>query len=96
MRIINLETAVTLHDEPWPYKGIQYRMHPGQPGSCCLRLDLLQTAIYISVTRCVFCREYPYADSQRHPGGFGCVSTGARGVPGTFPIFNRGICWTEF
>lgn len=27
-RIINLETAVTRHDEPWP-KGINYRMHPG-------------------------------------------------------------------
>ncbi|MFW5947223.1 MAG: CapA family protein, partial [Gemmatimonadota bacterium] len=28
-RIINLETAVTTHDEPWPGKGIHYRMHPG-------------------------------------------------------------------
>lgn len=27
-RIINLETAVTLHDQPTP-KGINYRMHPG-------------------------------------------------------------------
>ncbi len=26
-RIINLETAVTTHDDPWP-KGINYRMHP--------------------------------------------------------------------
>lgn len=26
-RIINLETAVTDHDEPWPDKGINYRMH---------------------------------------------------------------------
>ncbi len=26
-RIINLETAVTRHNEPWP-KGINYRMHP--------------------------------------------------------------------
>lgn len=28
-RIINLETAVTTNDEPWPRKGINYRMHPG-------------------------------------------------------------------
>ncbi|MGH9456385.1 MAG: CapA family protein [Thermoanaerobaculia bacterium] len=28
VRIINLETAVTTADEPWPGKGIQYRMHP--------------------------------------------------------------------
>ena len=28
-RIINLETAVTTHAEPWPRKGINYRMHPG-------------------------------------------------------------------
>jgi len=28
VRIINLETAVTTSDEPWPGKGIQYRMHP--------------------------------------------------------------------
>ena len=28
-RIINLETAVTTHAEPWPHKGINYRMHPG-------------------------------------------------------------------
>jgi len=27
-RIVNLETAVTAHDTPWPGKGIQYRMHP--------------------------------------------------------------------
>jgi poly-gamma-glutamate capsule biosynthesis protein CapA/YwtB (metallophosphatase superfamily) len=28
-RIINLETAVTDRGEPWPAKGIHYRMHPG-------------------------------------------------------------------
>lgn len=28
MRIINLETAVTTSDQPWPGKGIHYRMHP--------------------------------------------------------------------
>ena len=28
-RIINLETAVTTSDTPWPRKGIHYRMHPG-------------------------------------------------------------------
>jgi len=28
VRIINLETAVTRSDEPWPGKGINYRMHP--------------------------------------------------------------------
>ncbi|MDZ7736157.1 MAG: CapA family protein [Gammaproteobacteria bacterium] len=27
-RIINLETAVTTNDEPWPDKSIHYRMHP--------------------------------------------------------------------
>lgn len=27
-RIVNLETAVTTWDEPWPGKGIHYRMHP--------------------------------------------------------------------
>jgi len=27
-RIVNLETAVTTADEPWPGKGIHYRMHP--------------------------------------------------------------------
>ena len=27
-RIVNLETAVTGRGEPWPGKGIQYRMHP--------------------------------------------------------------------
>ncbi len=28
VRLINLETAVTTSDSPWPGKGIQYRMHP--------------------------------------------------------------------
>lgn len=28
LKLINLETSVTTHDEPWPGKGIQYRMHP--------------------------------------------------------------------
>lgn len=27
-RIVNLETSVTRSDEPWPGKGIHYRMHP--------------------------------------------------------------------
>jgi poly-gamma-glutamate synthesis protein (capsule biosynthesis protein) len=27
-RIVNLETAVTTSDQPWPQKGINYRMHP--------------------------------------------------------------------
>ena len=27
-RIVNLETAVTTHDKPWPNKRIHYRMHP--------------------------------------------------------------------
>jgi poly-gamma-glutamate synthesis protein (capsule biosynthesis protein) len=31
-RIINLETAVTDGGEPWPGKGIHYRMHPGNIG----------------------------------------------------------------
>lgn len=29
LRIVNLETAVTRSDTPWPGKGIHYRMHPG-------------------------------------------------------------------
>ncbi|KAL4432878.1 hypothetical protein ABPG77_008204 [Micractinium sp. CCAP 211/92] len=29
VRVINLETAVTSHPRPWPHKGINYRMHPG-------------------------------------------------------------------
>lgn len=28
LRIVNLETAVTSHADPWPRKGIHYRMHP--------------------------------------------------------------------
>lgn len=28
VRIVNLETAVTLDGEPWPGKGIHYRMNP--------------------------------------------------------------------
>jgi poly-gamma-glutamate synthesis protein (capsule biosynthesis protein) len=31
-RIINLETAVTTADAPWPRKGIHYRMHPANVG----------------------------------------------------------------
>jgi poly-gamma-glutamate capsule biosynthesis protein CapA/YwtB (metallophosphatase superfamily) len=31
-RIVNLETAVTTSDEPWPGKGIHYRMHPRNIG----------------------------------------------------------------
>lgn len=30
VKLINLETAVTTHDRPWPRKGINYRMHPGR------------------------------------------------------------------
>jgi len=28
VRLINLETSITCHPEPWPDKGIHYRMHP--------------------------------------------------------------------
>lgn len=42
-RIINLETAITVHDTPWPGKGINYRMHPGNTATvlagkvdCCV------------------------------------------------------------
>src|SRR5688572_2253647 len=28
LKIINLETSVTSHPEPWPGKEVQYRMHP--------------------------------------------------------------------
>lgn len=41
-RIINLESSITRHDQPWP-KGINYRMHPGNIGvlaagriDCCV------------------------------------------------------------
>ncbi len=32
LRLINLETAVTVNDRPWPDKGINYRMQPGNLG----------------------------------------------------------------
>jgi poly-gamma-glutamate synthesis protein (capsule biosynthesis protein) len=32
IRIVNLETSVTSANEPWPRKGINYRMHPGNVG----------------------------------------------------------------
>jgi poly-gamma-glutamate synthesis protein (capsule biosynthesis protein) len=35
LRIVNLETAVTRHAQPWPGKGIHYRMHPANVR--CLR-----------------------------------------------------------
>jgi poly-gamma-glutamate capsule biosynthesis protein CapA/YwtB (metallophosphatase superfamily) len=42
-RIVNLETAVTDRGEPWPAKGIHYRMHPDNVGlleaaaiDCCV------------------------------------------------------------
>lgn len=31
-KIINLETSITSHEEPWPEKGINYRMHPDNAG----------------------------------------------------------------
>lgn len=36
-KIINLETSVTTHDDPWPLKGIQYRMNPAN-------IEILNTA----------------------------------------------------
>lgn len=43
-RIINLETAVTTNDEPWPRKGINYRMHPGGGRVCSALGTALGTA----------------------------------------------------
>jgi poly-gamma-glutamate synthesis protein (capsule biosynthesis protein) len=40
LRIVNLETAVTVSDEAWPGKGIHYRMHPANvPCLAAARLD---------------------------------------------------------
>src|SRR5262249_15530203 len=44
VRIVNLETSVTTSDDPWPGRGIHYRMHPANVGCltaagidcCCL------------------------------------------------------------
>ncbi len=43
VRIVNLETSVTASDDPWPGKGIHYRMHPRNVGclnaagiDCCV------------------------------------------------------------
>ena len=36
VRIINLETAVTVSEEPWPDKGVHYRMHP-ENATCLTR-----------------------------------------------------------
>lgn len=39
-RIVNLETSVTRSDDPWPGKGIHYRMHPGNvPCLTAARID---------------------------------------------------------
>jgi len=39
-RVINLETSITAHDEPWPDKGINYRMHPDNvPCLSALKVD---------------------------------------------------------
>jgi hypothetical protein len=35
VRVINLETAMTTHDKPWPDKGINYRCHPGGRRQLC-------------------------------------------------------------
>jgi poly-gamma-glutamate capsule biosynthesis protein CapA/YwtB (metallophosphatase superfamily) len=35
LRLVNLETAITSAGEPWPDKGVHYRMHPANIG--CLR-----------------------------------------------------------
>src|SRR5687768_1455983 len=32
VRLVNLETAVTDRGDPWPDKGIHYRMHPANVG----------------------------------------------------------------
>jgi poly-gamma-glutamate synthesis protein (capsule biosynthesis protein) len=32
IRIVNLETAITSAETPWPHKGINYRMHPQNAG----------------------------------------------------------------
>ena len=44
LRIVNLETAITTADQPWPDKGVHYRMHPRNAAvlqaarldACCL------------------------------------------------------------
>ena len=40
VRLINLETSVTSSEEPWPKKGIHYRMHPANvPCLAAARID---------------------------------------------------------
>jgi poly-gamma-glutamate capsule biosynthesis protein CapA/YwtB (metallophosphatase superfamily) len=41
--IVNLETSITLHNTPWPDKGINYRMHPANVA--CLRAAELDCCV---------------------------------------------------
>jgi poly-gamma-glutamate synthesis protein (capsule biosynthesis protein) len=43
LRIVNLETAVTMSDTPWPGKGIHYRMHPAHVG--CLQAARIDACV---------------------------------------------------
>ncbi|WP_295801395.1 CapA family protein [uncultured Microbulbifer sp.] len=44
-RLINLETAVTRSDDAWPWKGINYRMHPGNiPALTAAGVDICSLA----------------------------------------------------
>ncbi len=47
-RIVNLETAVTSAETPWPDKGIHYRMHPQNIG--CLWLGASVHALWRTIT----------------------------------------------
>ena len=48
-RIVNLETSITLSDEPWPGKSVHYRMHPAN--ARCLRPAALSRQSRLSTAR---------------------------------------------
>ena len=48
-RIVNLETAITRAGEPWPGKGVHYRMHPANIG--CLRAARLDAVAQLKQGR---------------------------------------------
>jgi poly-gamma-glutamate synthesis protein (capsule biosynthesis protein) len=93
VRIVNLETSITSHDDPWPDKGINYRMSPRNVASiaaaridcCCLANNHVLDWEYPGLTETLATLD---AAGISHAGAG--LNTAEAAAPAVFNIADKG------
>lgn len=89
LRLVNLETAVTTSDTPWPAKGIHYRMHPAHVG--CLQAARIDACVLANNHLLDWGRAgLAETLATLHEAGIAAAGAGADAVQAAAPAVLRG------